>query len=88
MARSQQLDMFSPPPVWLETVMRRLPAHDFLSVVDVALAFSVSTTKVIEWIEQGRIEAVNLNAGTAKKAFFKIPRASVVALAEHIVAGW
>ena len=58
-----------------------------LSVVDVALAFGVSTSKVTEWIEEGRLEAANLNAGTPKKAFWKIPRASAVALARHINQG-
>ena len=39
------------------------------------------------WIEEGRLEAVNLNAGTGKKAFWKIPRESAVALARHMAEG-
>lgn len=85
--RAIQQDLFAPKPVWLETVLRKLPGSDFLSVVDVALAFGVSTSKVTEWIEEGRIEATNLNAGTPKKAFWKIPRASAEALAKHINQG-
>ena len=85
--RAIQQDLFAPKPVWLETVLRKLPGMDFLSVADVALAFGVSTSKVTEWIEEGRIEATNLNAGTPKKAFWKIPRASAVSLAEHINQG-
>ena len=85
--RAIQQDLFAARPVWLETVLRKLPGMDFLSVADVALAFGVSTSKVTEWIEEGRIEATNLNAGTPKKAFWKIPRASAVSLAEHINQG-
>lgn len=85
--RAIQPDLFAARPVWLETVLRKLPGMDFLSVADVALAFGVSTSKVTEWIEEGRIEATNLNAGTPKKAFWKIPRASAVSLAEHINQG-
>ena len=77
MARPIQGDLFAPPPAWLRTVLRRLPAQDFLSVADVALA----------WIEEGRLEAVNLNAGTGKKTFWKIPRESAVALARHMAEG-
>lgn len=87
MARPIQGDLFAPPPAWLRTVLRRLPAQDFLSVADVALAFCASTTTVTEWIEEGRLEAVNLNAGTGKKTFWKIPRESAVALARHMAAG-
>ena len=79
MARPIQTDLFAPPPAWLRTVLRRLPAQDFLSVADVALAFGVSSTTATEWIEEGRLEAVNLNAG--------IPRESAVALARHMAAG-
>ena len=61
-----QGDLFAPPPAWLRTVLRRLPAQDFLGVADVALAFGVSSTTATEWIEEGRLEAVNLNAGIAK----------------------
>ncbi|MGN0886424.1 MAG: hypothetical protein ACI4RT_05430 [Candidatus Spyradenecus sp.] len=86
-ARAIQPDLFAPKPVWLETVLRKLPGSDFLSVVDVALAFGVSTSKVTEWIEEGRLEATNLNAGTPKKTFWKIPRASAEALARHISQG-
>ena len=64
--RAIQGDLFASPPTWLRTVLRRLPAQDFLSVADVALAFTASTTTVTEWIEDGRLEAVNLNAGTGK----------------------
>lgn len=85
--RAIQSDLFAARPVWLETVLRKLPGMDFLSVADVALAFGVSTSKVTEWIEEGRIEATNLNAGTPKKAFWKIPRASAVSLAKHINQG-
>ncbi len=85
--RAIQPDLFAARPVWLETVLRKLPGMDFLSVADVALAFGVSTSKVTEWIEEGRLEATNLNAGTPKKAFWKIPRASAVSLAEHINQG-
>ena len=85
--RAIQPDLFAARPVWLETVLRKLPGSDFLSVVDVALAFGVSTSKVTEWIEEGRLEATNLNAGTPKKTFWKIPRASAVSLAEHINQG-
>ena len=53
--RSIQSDLFAPPPAWLRTVLRRLPAQDFLSVADVALAFCASTTTVTEWIEEGRL---------------------------------
>ena len=87
MHRPIQADLFAALPAWLETVLRKLPGADFLSVVDVALAFGVSTSKVTEWIEEGRLEAANLNAGTPKKAFWKIPRASAVALARHINQG-
>lgn len=82
-----QTDMFAPKPHWLETVERKLPVTDFLSVVDVAMAFAVSAAKVTEWIEEGRLEAANLNAGTGKKTFWKIPRASAIALAEQIDRG-
>ena len=85
--RAIQQDLFAPKPVWLETVLRKLPGSDFLSVVDVALAFGVSTSKVTEWIEEGRLEATNLNAGTPKKTFWKIPRASAEVLARHISQG-
>ena len=85
--RSIQSDLFASPPVWLRTVLRRLPAQDFLGVSDVALAFGASTTTVTEWIEEGRLEAVNLNAGTGKKTFWKIPRESAVALAKHLAQG-
>ena len=85
--RAIQGDLFAPPPTWLATVLRRLSSKDFLSVADVALAFDVSSTKVTEWIEEGRIEAVNLNAGTGKKAFWKISRNSAVALAHHMAQG-
>lgn len=85
--RAIQQDLFAARPVWLETVLRKLPGMDFLSVADVALAFGVSTSKVTEWIEEGRLEATNLNAGTPKKTFWKIPRASAVSLAEHINQG-
>ena len=82
--RSIQGDLFAPPPTWLRTVLRRLPAQDFLSVADVALAFGVSSTTATEWIEEGRLE---LNAGTGKKTYWRIPRESAVALAEHMAAG-
>ena len=85
--RSIQSDLFAPPPAWLRTVLRRLPAQDFLSVADVALAFGVSSTTATEWIEEGRLEAVNLNAGTGKKTYWRIPRESAVALAKHIAEG-
>ena len=71
-----QGDLFAPPPAWLRTVLRRLPAQDFLGVSDVALAFGASTTTVTEWIEEGR-----------KKTFWKIPRESAVALARHMAEG-
>ena len=71
--RSIQSDLFAPPPAWLRTVLRRLPAQDFLSAT--------------EWIEEGRLEAVNLNAGTGKKTYWRIPRESAVALAKHIAEG-
>ena len=87
MTRVIQRDLFAPKPQWLSTVLRKLPAMDFLSVVDIALAFGVSTSKVIDWIDDGRLEAVNLNSGTDKKTFWKIPRASAEELARHIAAG-
>lgn len=87
MARIIQQDLFAAEPQWLATVLRKLPSTDFLSVVDVSLAFGVSSSKVAEWIEEGRLEAVNLNAGTVKKTFWKIPRASAEALARHIAQG-
>lgn len=87
MARPIQGDLFAPPPAWLRTVLRRLPAQDFLSVADVALAFGVSSTTATEWIEEGRLEAVNLNAGTGKKTYWRIPRESAVALARHMAEG-
>ena len=87
MHRPIQTDLFAAWPVWLETVLRKLPGMDFLSVADVALAFGASTSKVTGWIEEGRLEATNLNASTAKKIFWKIPRASAEALARHIAQG-
>lgn len=87
MAHFIQTDLFAAQPAWLATVMRRLPGADFLGVSDVALAFGVSSSKVTEWIEEGRLEAANLNAGTPKKTFWRIPRAAVVALAQAIARG-
>ncbi len=82
-----QTDMFADQPQWLDTVTRKLPIHDFLSVMDVALAFGVSPTKVTVWIEEGRLEAANLNAGLPRKAFWKIPRSAALSLAKRIADG-
>ena len=85
--KPMQADLFAPEPVWLETVLRRLPGMDFIGVADVALAFGVSSSKVAEWIEEGRLEAANLNAGTGRKTFWRIPRAAAAALARQIAQG-
>lgn len=69
---------------WYESVIGRLPKRDFIGIVDVSLAFGVSATTVMEWINERRLEAVNLNAGTAKRAFWSIPRSSAVALARYL----
>ncbi|MEG1428116.1 MAG: helix-turn-helix domain-containing protein, partial [Oscillospiraceae bacterium] len=64
-----------------------LPPCDYLSTSDVALAFGVSSTKVTQWIEEGRLEAADLNTGTNLKTFWKIPRCSAIALAQSIAHG-
>lgn len=86
MGRHIQLDLFA-QPAWRETVLRRLPACDFLTVPEVALAFAVSAPVVQKWIDEGRLEAGNLNFDCLRKAFYRIPRASVLRLIDQIAAG-
>lgn len=86
--RVVQTDLFSGGRFWRETVLSRLPAHDFLTVADVALAFQISLAKVATWIEEGRLEAADLNVvKPGRRAFYRIPRRSVLRLIEQIDQG-
>lgn len=89
MAGVRQMELFGAGGhAWKDTVLRRLPGTDFLGVIDVALAFGVSQTKVVSWIEEGRLEAANLNAGIAgRRSFYRIPRTGVLDFIERIQQG-
>lgn len=57
----------------------RLPNKPFVSVPDVATAFSVSNHTVVSYIESGRLTDVR-NVGSCSKRFFKIGREDAVRL--------
>ena len=51
---------------------------------DAAAIFDVSRDTIRAWIEEGRLAATNLNAGTGRKPHYQITRQAVIALAHNI----
>ena len=52
------------------------------------LAIAERVAKVLELIEEGMIQAVNLNMGTPLRPFYKVMRESVMAYARRLDKGW
>jgi len=62
--------------VAMKAIVERLPAHDLLTVADVASAAFVNQSTVLGWIDSGRFEVLNLTAG--ERPYYKIPRAGLL----------
>jgi hypothetical protein len=88
---------------FVELIERRLSKDQnvMYSVMDVAVVFSVSDTKVREWIEDGRLCGANMNAGMTcpvnpdkpdgerrpLRPLWRMTRAAIMDMAAHMEAG-
>lgn len=91
-----QTDMMTPTSTaFLDEIRRRLAAdkRPWLATADVAGIFGVDPNTILEWIDEGRINATNLNAGRMDAAgkpmrpFWRLMRVDVIDLAERIGRG-
>jgi len=96
MAMAVQGDMFTggAGPGFAAHVMARLGGAGWFAVPDVAAAFNVSDSAVRGWIEEGRLEAADINAGRAPRdgaphrPYWRVMRASAEALAQRMEKGY
>ncbi|MBR5591982.1 MAG: hypothetical protein IKW38_05545 [Kiritimatiellae bacterium] len=86
--KAVQDDLFAERGTFEALMQRRLPAADLLVISDVASALNITRSKVLELIEEGMIQAVNLNMGTPLRPFYKVMRESVLAYARRLDKGW
>jgi hypothetical protein len=83
-----QLDLFDKSESFEALITRRLPTSELLVVSDVASALDITRTKVLDLMDEGLIRAINLNAGTSLRPFYKVTRESVIAYARRLDQGW
>jgi hypothetical protein len=76
-----------------ELVEKRIKGQEMFGVADVAAVFDVGTTKVREWIEEGRLPCANLNTGIVRggdelRPLWRITRSAVLEMAERMEKGF
>ena len=95
-------DIFTRPGNYRQIIEQRMNAgkRDHVQqfgVIDVAAIFEVSDTVVREWIEEGRVNGVNLNHGRTvtvgvkvmpMRPYWRVTREDILALAERMQAGY
>jgi hypothetical protein len=90
--------LFATRPLgWAAKIEGKCGHQEQFAVADVAAIFDVAPTTVREWIDEGRLPAVDLNAGRRVDAhdpaspemrpYWRIMRQSVIDLAKLIESG-
>ncbi len=90
-----------PQPYYTQQVAARLKRQDAFGTVEAAGCFGVSETTVREWIEEGRLNAADLNAGRVRpvdpdepgrgtrpmRPYYRITREAILDLARRMDNG-
>jgi len=69
---------------YLDEIKSRCKFAARFSTGDAAAIFGVSADTIRAWMEEGRLESINLNAGTHRRPHYQITRQAIIALAEKI----
>jgi excisionase family DNA binding protein len=87
--KTRQSDLFGTKSTFASRVEARISGNKngFFKVPDVAEALEVSNTKLREWIESGRLPAVNMNLGCDERPMYRMTFDDVLAFAKSLDNG-
>jgi excisionase family DNA binding protein len=87
--KQRQSDLFSTKSTFSSRVEARISGNKngFFKVPEVAEALDVSNTKLREWIESGRIPAVNMNLGCEERPMYRMTFEDIQSFAKSLDNG-
>jgi hypothetical protein len=87
--KQRQSDLFGIKSTFAAKIEERIKANKagFFRVSDVSAALDVGNKKVIAWIEEGRLPAVDMNKGCDIRPMYRLTFDDVMAFAKSLDAG-
>jgi hypothetical protein len=87
--KQRQSDLFGIKSTFAAKIEERIKSNKagFFRVSDISSALDVSNKKVIAWIEEGRLPAVDMNKGCDLRCMYRLTFEDVMAFAKSLDAG-
>lgn len=87
--KAKQTDLFSVKSTFAAKIEERIKSNKagFFRVTDVSAALDVSNKKVVAWIEEGRLPAIDMNKGCDLRSMYRMTFEDVMAFAKSLDAG-